>query len=295
LVKQYHPDRGGTEEEFLYLQKSYAEAKRENALGCWVTSDFIFIRPETSGVVYDFNSVTDFHYGRVYAGERNLVYELEGDTMAEDLKNIFTDFTFKDDTMREKFEWQVPSHGVTVHNILDGKTLVKQYAVIDKKREPMSYLLSDVMKLEMPLQTSIWLFNRLYALGCYMNMIGVYCLDIAPHNIVVNLKDHSIGLLGGWWYHAKAGERMRRLPVSTYHLFSNKMRETKTATIEIVTEQIKQVMRQVLAGRDIPPVYRNWLSLPAQEDILAEYTQWEHEVMPKIFPVREFYIWEPKI
>jgi hypothetical protein len=170
---------------------------------------------------------------------------------------------------------------------------MKQFAIIDK--HPAFHLLSDIMKMEIPLQTSVWILNRLYALGCYMSMIGVYCLDIAPYNIVIDLKNHSLSLLGGWWYHAKEGGRISRIPASTYALMSNKMKETKTASVEIVTDQVKNLMRKMLKGRDIPAVYVNWLSLPAQENIIDEYYQWEHEVMPKIFPKREFYKWEPKL
>jgi hypothetical protein len=174
-------------------------------------------------------------------------------------------------------------------NIHSGGLLVKQFAIINKP--PSTHLLSEIMTYEIPLQTSVWIFNRLYALGCYMSMIGVYCLDIAPYNIVVNLEDHSLCLLGGWWYNAKEGGRISRLPLSTYSLLSNRMKETKTVSVEIVIEQIKNLMRQILAGRDIPSPYRNWLSLPAQNSIEDEYFQWEHSIMKKIFPVRKFYNW----
>jgi hypothetical protein len=293
LAKKCHPDAGGSDEEFLYLQKSYELAKEELRLGCAVSSDSVhFFLPDFK-MRYRFNSRADFSYGRVYVCDAYLLYEFSGASMAGDLKNTFTAFRYPDDKIREKFNWQVPSRGVKVVDIYAGKTLAKQFAIIDKY--PPAHLLSDVMKLEMPLQTSVWIFNRLYALGCYMSMIGVYCLDIAPYNITVNLDDHSLSLLGGWWYNVKEGGKMSRLPLSTYSLLSNRMKETKTASIEIVTEQIKSLMREMLKGRDIPPVYQNWLSLPAQENIVDEYSCWENEVMKKIFPKREFYKWDPKL
>jgi hypothetical protein len=293
LVKKHHPDMGGTEDEFLFLQKSYELAKKELRLGYAVSSKAIQFRLPDYKMLFPFNSYTDFNYGKVYVCDAYLLYEFSGHSMEADLKNTFTAFAYADDKIREKFNWQVPSRGVKIVNIYDGKTLVNQFAIIDKR--PIAYLLSDVMELEIPIQTSVWILNRLYALGCYMSMIGVYCLDIAPHNIVVNLGDHSLSLLGGWWYNAKENGRISRLPASTYALLSNRMKETKTASIEIVTDQIKSLMRGILKGRDIPSVYQNWLSLPAQDDIVNEYYEWEHEVMVKIFPKREFYRWEPKL
>jgi hypothetical protein len=293
LVKKHHPDLGGSEEEFLFLQKSYGLAKSELRLGYAVSSNSIQFSLPDYKMLFPFNSYTDFSYGRVYVCDAYLLYEFSGDSMAADLKNTFTAFTYADDKMREKFNWQVPSRGLKAVDIYDGKTLAKQFVIVDK--HPPAYLFSDVMNLEIPVQTSVWILNRLYALGCYMSMIGVYCLDIAPHNIAVNLNDHSLSLLGGWWYNAKEGGKIFRLPASTYALLPNRVKETKTASIEIVTDQIKSLMREMLKGRDIPSVYQNWLSLPAQDNIVSEYYEWEHEVMVKIFPKREFYKWEPKL
>jgi hypothetical protein len=293
LVKKHHPDLGGNEDEFLFLQKSYELAKEELRLGYAVSSEAIqFCLPDYK-MLFPFNSFTDFSYGRVYACDTYLLYEFSGDLMAADLKNTFTVFTYADDKIRDKFNWQVPSRGPKIVDIYDGKTLVKQFTVINK--HPAAYLLSDVMKLEIPIQTSVWILNRLYALGCYMSMIGVYCLDIAPYNIVVNLNDHSLSLLGGWWYNAKEGGKISRLPASTYVLLSNRMKESKIASIEIVTDQIKNLLREILKDRNVPTIYQNWLSLPAQDNIVNEYYEWEHEVMIKIFPKREFYKWEPEI
>jgi hypothetical protein len=293
LAKKYHPDVGGTEEEFLFLRKSYEIAKNETRLGYAVSSKTIhFFLPDYKKD-FPYNSFADFCYGRVYVCDSYLVYEFDGGSMSEDLKRTFTAFTYADETIREKFNWQVPSRGVKIVDILNGGMLEKQFAIIDK--HPLAYLLSDAIKMDIPIRTSVWIFNRLYALGCYMSMLGVYCLDIAPYNIAVNFEDHSLSLLGGWWHNVKAGQKMTRLPMSTYSLLSNRMKDTKIASIEIVIDQIKNVIRQILGKQDIPSEYKNWLSLPAQENIFNEYYQWEHEVMKKIFPERVFHIWLPKL
>jgi hypothetical protein len=293
LLKKYHPDVGGSEDEFLFLQRNYEQAKNEIRLGYAISSTTVQFWLSNYKTLFRFNSITDFSYGKVFVCDTCLLYEFPWHLMAKDLVKTFSAFTYPDEKIQDKFNWQVPSCGIKVVDIWDGSTLMKQFAIIDK--HPAFHLLSDIMKMEIPLQTSVWILNRLYALGCYMSMIGVYCLDIAPYNIAVDLKNHSLSLLGGWWYHAREGGRISRLPASTYALMPNKMKETKTASIEIVTDQVKNLMRKMLKGRDIPAVYANWLSLPAQENIIDEYYQWEHEVMPKIFPNREFYKWEPKL
>jgi hypothetical protein len=208
--------------------------------------------------------------------------------MADNLKKIFTSVTFKDSQFKDKLRWQLPAGVSTVDINLEGK-LHRQFAIIDKN--PGFELLSDIMKHEIPLETSVWIFNRLYALGCYMATIGVFNLDISPYTVLVDLENHSIQLLGGWWFTVKDGRKIKNLPLTTFNLLTNKMKDTKIATIEIVSEQIKNVMREILKGRDIPSPYKNWLSLPAQDNIIDEYYRWEHEVLVKIFPVRKFYKW----
>jgi hypothetical protein len=306
LVKIYHPDHGGREEDFVYLCFCYEQAKFEIETGQAIGKDGVYLFGYELELhknrKIEYSSSTEFPYGKVYVGKQCLVYEFPSDKVKEEFDYIATPQSFADDKMKTMISRQIPSiNDIEKISIKKDGILIKQFVIIDKL--PQTYLLSDVIKHNIPLETSIWIFNRLYGLGCYMQLHGIYNLDISPYNITVDLEDHKVQLLGGWWWHhspnrgwwwhcpTNNGEKLKRLPMSTYNLLTNKMKETKTATIEIVTEQIKAVMRQILEGRDIPKVYAAWLSLPAQENIIEEYSQWEKDVMPKIFPVRKFYKW----
>jgi curved DNA-binding protein CbpA len=287
LLKMYHPDAGGSEKEFIYLTKCYDLAKFEINAGYAIGSSSIdFFHPYYFHVEYQ--SVTSFPYGDVYVGKNQIIYSFPNDSMKDNLKNMFTTFTFKNKQFKDKLSKQLPN-GVSIVDIHSEGKLHRQFMILDKM--PGFILLSEVMKHQIPLETSVWIFNRLYGLGCYMSSIGVYNLDISPHTILVNLENHSIQLLGGWWFTAKEGKRITSLPLTTFNLLTNEVKNTKIATIEIVSEQIKNVMREILKERDIPAPYKNWLSLPAKDNIIDEYYQWENEVMVKIFPVRKFYKW----
>jgi hypothetical protein len=106
LVKKYHPDTGGNGDEFLFLQKSYELTKRELRLGYAVSSKAIQFRLPDCKMLFPFNSYTDFSYGRVYVCDAYLLYEFSGDSMAADIRNTFTAFTYADDKMREKFNFR---------------------------------------------------------------------------------------------------------------------------------------------------------------------------------------------
>jgi hypothetical protein len=100
LVKQYHPDVGGTDQEFLYLQKSYETAKNEAALGYAVSSKTVFFFLPSYKMSFLYGSFTDFCYGRVYVCDLYLVYEFNDNSMAGDLKRTFTAFTYRDDNRK---------------------------------------------------------------------------------------------------------------------------------------------------------------------------------------------------
>jgi hypothetical protein len=287
LLKKHHPDVGGNQEYFLHIAECYEIAKKEKEYGYAIGSKQIFFFNPYGNTIFDYVSCCTFPYGRVYDGPSHLIYEFPGDTMKDEIKDLLgkIDFPLAGEAIEEKIKIHLPNP----RRILI--LCVKDCAFVIFNKTGGSMLLCDVIPHKIPIETSVWMFNRLYSLGCYMQMAGIYNLDISPYTLTVDLDCHSVQLLGGWWYSVKAGKKITKLPLTTYGLLSNRMKDTKKASIEIVSEQIKNVMRIILAGRDIPKPYKNWLSLPAQENIIDEYYQWEHNVMPKIFPVREFYKW----
>jgi hypothetical protein len=292
LIKIHHPDKGGNQADFLHVTQCYEIAKKEIKLGYAVGNNKIHFFKERKGFPYksyDYNSFFEFSYGKVYDGPECVIYEFAGSTLHDEIQKVASlRFPFPNAEIEEKFRSQTPRDGFVIDVMGEGGPERQVYLI---KKEPSFMLLNDIIPHGIPLETSVWMFNRLYALGCYMQMVGLYNLDISPYTVSFNLEKHIVQLLGGWWYTAKEGQKISKMPLTTYSLLTNKMKEQKTASIEIVTEQIKNVMRTMLAGKDLSNPYKNWLSLPAQENIVDEYYQWEHEVMPKIFPVRKFYKW----
>ena len=287
LLKKYHPDVGGTQEDFLHLSECYEVAKKEKESGYAVGSKQIFFFSPHDKTPIDYGSCYAFPYGKAYDGPSHLVYEFPGVTMKSELKSMLAtiSFPFTNNDIEEKVRVHLPTLTRTTF------VPVKDRSFVVFAKTGKSKLLGDIIPHNIPLETSVWMLNRLYGLGSYMQMAGIYNLDISPYTLTADLECHSMQLLGGWWYSAKKGEKITKLPLTTYGLLTNRMKETKKATIEIVSEQIKSVMRTILAGRNIPAPYRNWLSLPAQENIIEEYYQWENTVMPKIFPTRKFFKW----
>ena len=285
LLKKHHPDVGGTQDDFLHITECYEIAKKEKHNGYAIGGKQIFLFHSDYAPRIDYDCSYTFSHGKVYDGPIYLVYEFQGSTTELTALHWEIDFPSVNKDIEEKVRIHLPNPKRTLIYSVDDRS----FFIFTKTGK--SKLLADIIPHNIPLETSVWMLNRLYGLGSYMQMAGTYNLDISPYTLTADLECHSMQLLGGWWYSVKKGGRISKLPLTTYGLLTNRMKETKIATIEIVSEQIKSVMRTILAGRDIPSPYRNWLSLPAQENIIEEYYQWENNVMPKIFPVRKFFKW----
>jgi hypothetical protein len=281
LLKMYHPDAGGDNEDFMHLREMYAAAREELKNGFIISGGSILFPKINKEYAFDIRK--DFGYGCVYWNRENLIYQFKKGQVG----SVYTGF-HRSGVSQDNFNNKIiPS--------LPRKDTVKEFDVGDKHFVIMKsygyYLLQDVIdRADIPVETAIWIVNRLYALGCYMQSAKIYNLDISPYSILINLEDHRISLFGGWWYMATPKSSMK-MPVRTYNLLPRKVKETKSCTVEIIGEQIHATMNDIFHGRKIHPVFEKWIKLPARSNILDEYEIWQNSIMNKICPVRAFYKW----
>jgi hypothetical protein len=281
LLKKYHPDIGGNNEDFMYLQAMYATAKEELLSGVVISSNTICFPAQN--MLCTFETQHDFGYGKVFWDKSNLIYQFKQGQAG----SFFADFRRRgvsQENFDKKIQPSLPKKSdVTELDAGDSRFIImKSYG---------DYLLRDVInRADIPIETAIWIFNRLYALGCYMQAAKVYNLDISPYTILVNLERHCISLFGGWWYTATP-ESPLKMPLRTYKLLPRRVKETRHCTIEVIGELIHATMNDIFHGRKIPAPFEKWLRVPARSNILKEYEVWEHNVMSKICPVRAFYKW----
>jgi hypothetical protein len=281
LLKKYHPDIGGSNEDFMYLQEMYAVAKKELSSGVIVSSSFISFPAQN--ILYTFETYYDFGYGKVFWDKTNLIYQFKQGQIG----SVFTDFR-RHGVSQENFEGKILPSLPKKSDVTEFEAGGSRFVVMKSYGD---YLLQYVInRADIPIETAIWIFNRLYALGCYMQAAKIYNLDISPYTVLLNLERHCVSLFGGWWYTATSKSPLK-MPVRTFKLLPRKVKEKKHCTIEVIGELIHATMNDIFHGREIPAPFEKWLRLPACSNILDEYEVWEHTVMGKICPVRAFYKW----
>jgi hypothetical protein len=281
LLKKYHPDMGGDNEDFMYLQELYMAAKEELKNGIVISNDSILFLGTNEE--YTFDIKYDFEYGRVYWNRENLIYQFRKGQVG----GIYTDFHrsgISQDNFTNKIMPSLPRKG----DIKEFEAGDRHFIIMKSYGD---YLLQDVIgRADIPVETAVWILNRLYALGCYMQSAKIYNLDISPCTILINLEKHCISLFGGWWY-AATPESALKMPARTYKLLPRKVKETMRCAAGVVGEQIHATMGDIFHGRKIHPVFEKWIKTPARSDILEEYEIWQNSIMNKICPVRAFYKW----
>jgi hypothetical protein len=281
LLKKHHPDTGGSSEDFMYLQEMYAVAKEELSSGVVVSSGSI--RFPARNALYTFETRHDFGYGEVFWDKTNLVYQFKQGQAG----SVFTGFR-RHGVSQEDFDRKILPSLPKKSDIAEFDAGGSHFIVMKPYGD---CLLQDVIsRADIPVETAVWIFNRLYALGCYMQAAKVYNLDISPYTVLLNLEKHRVSLFGGWWYTAMPGSALK-MPVRTYRLLPRRVKETKQCTAEAVGEQIHATMRDIFHSRKINTTFEKWLKLPARSNILDEYEIWQNNIMGKICPVRAFYKW----
>jgi hypothetical protein len=190
LLKKYHPDVGGNNEDFMYLQKLYMESREELKNGFVIANDFILFLEKNH--TYTFETKHDFGYGSVYWDRENLIYQFK----KEQTGSMYTDF-HRAGVSQDIFINKIVSSLPRKNDVREFDTGDNHFIIMKSYGD---YLLQDIIDwADIPVETAVWILNRLYALGCYMQSAHIYNLDISPYTILIDLANHHISLFGGWW------------------------------------------------------------------------------------------------
>jgi hypothetical protein len=114
--------------------------------------------------------------------------------------------------------------------------------------------------------------------------------------VFVSPQCHAASPLGGWWYAARTGSRLKSLPQETFVLLPRSMAASKRADIRLDLESIRAIGRAALGdltghtliGRaDLPKPMADYLRLPSSGSAIDDYRAWG-QVLDDSFGPRRF-------
>jgi hypothetical protein len=119
---------------------------------------------------------------------------------------------------------------------------------------------------------------------------------ISPQTVLVSTPTHSLSILGGWWYSAEFGKKLKSLPPDIYRLAPRKLLLDKIAHPFLDLESIRACGRAALGDitgnsfrmdKAIPAPMAAYLALPSSNSAVEEYEIWM-KVLEDCFGPRKF-------
>ncbi len=270
LAKKYHPDITGKNDEFVHIKNLYDLAKKQINQKVFITEKFLFVDKKK----FEIKEKFDFSYGTLITTQKNAIYLF--DKNKDLLKNNFKNFSFSSDKMKEQFNQLLPIYQKTEFFESHSIQFIKNENFIP---------LAKIIQYNIPEETSIWILNRLYSIANYLKYLNIVHLDISKHTVFVNLENHTVSLLGGWYYVVKLNDIIKSMPLETYKQLPNSIISSKIASEKIMSIQIKNLILSFFDKRKINNYFKDWLTKPSEENIFIEYKKWDTEILQKIFPV----------
>jgi hypothetical protein len=289
LVKQWHPDVGGSAEVFARITALHQAAEE----GRWGATKILNIVDKT-GKEYAFRYRAHhvFELGDVYIGSLTVGWFIKREHEALVLNGLraIGSIRFPDNRMKEQHQRFLPVVARTIETA-DG------YLVLMNKTEDVVSLADLVTFLgRMDPKHVAWVISSLLNILCFYEIIGLTHNGLTAGTVFVSPEHHAAFPLGGWWYAIKAKGVLKFLPPAVHAVAPTDAVASKVADGRIDLASVRAIGRAALGdptgGRlqsatDVPKPLANWLRLPPPRRAIDDYDAWQ-KVLKDSFGPRRF-------
>lgn len=285
LAAKWHPDRNRAPEAtgvFQHIVALHAAAKQRMAAGCWrpYKGERLLTARDGRQLRIKHHARLPFELGELLIGSTLaafLVAPDAADLYASALR-ILDHHPFASGRMRRQILPCLPR----IRAALQG---AEHCALVVEKPDDMVLLKDLVEHLggTLPVRHVAWIVSRLCNLTCYLQWARLTHNAIAPDTVFVSPRRHAIALLGGWWYAARAGERLTALPQRTVDTVPRDIVDAKVADPRCDLELVRATGRELLGDASgvrlkrqpaVPQAMADWLTHPSSGSALSDYRLW---------------------
>lgn len=287
LLSVWHPDKNGDSIVFNHIVSLYKKLKKDEIELCL---NFFDINGKSN--VFQSLLKLKFEMGFSYICEDKVIYVINNDysDLFDNAHKAFNLFKFTTDDMEKEFSGRLPK------SLKEIKTKDNLILVLEKDKELIR--LSDyiAVKGNMDAKHVAWIISRMLNLCCYLHHIGIAHNAFSVENIFIHPKNHSISLLGGWFYAVAIGDSVKAIPKKTMEYAPSDLKINKTGSSQTDLELIKAVAKELLGDISgstlkepiVPNALINWLKLPCSNSARYEFTVWNTTILQKSFGQRKF-------
>jgi hypothetical protein len=300
LAMAWHPDRNRdpiAPAVFQHIGSLYDKAAARIALGASACRGPLTLAA-VDGKTYELNVLRShpFELGTMYVS--NTVVAFVVDRAHADLvrraERMIANLRYADDGMRRQIARHLPAYP------FEGRFETETAYVIVMRKQPDVLLLRDVLDHfggRLDARHVAWVVSSLLNLCCYLQCAGITHNALSLDTCFMSPPQHSVAILGGWWYAAEAGERMAAAPAGTIAWAAHDLMTTCRADIRTDLELVRAIGRELLGDISGMRLARksstqramiDWLRLPASDDPIEEYRTWRTQVLHDSFGARRF-------
>ena len=286
LLKQWHPDVNASpraSEAVVKIGCLYEKAVAKDSAGLWERPNYrLFIGNDNIKREIFFRVKRSFELGEILIGDTTVTYLLneEYQDLYQNAKEMMSQIRFADEAMKKTIEPFTPHLKASFSTLPSIERPTQHVLVFIKKKSEL--LLSDVINhfnQELDLKHAAWILSCLYNLSCWIAWSKISHQSLSPENIFISPEDHSVSVIGGWWYAKSFGERIRFIPGRTAMVLPSDVLRNKIADPRTDLTLIRRIGREMLGdlpGRSsgAPKSLLTWLHGATAGDAFAEYKTW---------------------
>jgi hypothetical protein len=297
LASKWHPDQNPMVDENVMARISVLHALAQFRLSTdsWVIPGVVTFKT-TDGKTFNlkYRATRSFELGYIYVGENLVAYSLFKDNsdLYNNARKLIKNFKFHDDKMKSEIKKLLPE----IHSEL----VTDDRMVMLIKKTPDQLLLSDVLDHfngEIDPKHVAWMTSRLYNIACYLQYSKLVHAGITVDSLLISPAEHTVSLIGGWWYATDVGRKLEALPGVAVEFTPSDVIDSEIADPKIDLELLHATARQLLGdingskllmNKSIPPSLVTWLRSLSSGNAMQEYKIWYEKAVIEAFGPRRF-------
>jgi len=298
LAKRWHPDTpDGNADVFAHLGALVVRAKHLASVGMWHLPGLFEFTAAGKQYRVRYLRSFDFELGKVLLGETRLTYVIRQEfaDLAENAKTIIGGLQYPNHKTREVMSRYLPKIAAYHTTATDVVVSIEKPADLIRLRD----LLAHVGKLD-PKHVA-WMVSRMLNHASYLETQKLCHQDFSLDTLFACPEHHTLSLLGGWWYAAKAGSDLKGkiVPARTIMHGPSDLITKKVATLRTDPELIRLTGRELLGDAsgvslatnpDVRKEIADWLRMSGSGSAIKDFTVWFDKVLGKrkfvVLPVK---------
>jgi len=249
LAMRWHPDRSedrSASQVFQHIARLLALAEERIRLGDGQAHGQLRLAA-LDGKTYEINYLRrhPFELGSLYVAGSVAAFVVDRDhaDLVQNAERAIAGLDYASEKMRQQIAPHLPAHPFA------GAFQTADAYVIVMRKSPGLLLLRDVLDHfggRLDPRHVAWVVSALLNLCCYFQHAGFTHNALSLDTCFMSPAQHSVAVLGGWWYAARAGERMIAAPASTLDWAPHELMATGRADIRTDLEGVRAIGRELL-------------------------------------------------